>query len=132
MKPETLPLQAWREALVDIAREAGEVIMAIYATDFADTADNRARVIGLAHGAHTLFCESTFCEADADQAARTAHLTTRACAEIAEAAGVARLVPFHFSRRYEHDPAAVYGGIAALSNRVVMPEDMDIDPVDAG
>ncbi|MGB5538468.1 MAG: MBL fold metallo-hydrolase, partial [Gammaproteobacteria bacterium] len=104
----------------------------VYATDFADTADNRARVIGLAHGAHTLFCESTFCEADADQAARTAHLTTRACAEIAEAAGVARLVPFHFSRRYEHDPAAVYGEIAALSNRVVMPEDMDIDPVDAG
>ena len=102
----------------------------VYATDFADTMDNRARVIALAHNAHTLFCESTFCEAEADHAARTAHLTTRACAGIAQAAGVARLVPFHFSRRYEHDPAAVYAEIAALSNVVVMPEDM-ADPVDA-
>jgi 3'(2'), 5'-bisphosphate nucleotidase len=32
---EPLPLPAWREAIVDIARAAGEVIMAIYATDFA-------------------------------------------------------------------------------------------------
>ncbi|MDH3872086.1 MAG: hypothetical protein OEU44_07725 [Gammaproteobacteria bacterium] len=56
----------------------------VYATDFADTQENRERVISLAHGAHTLFCESTFCEAEAEQAARTAHLTTRACAEIAE------------------------------------------------
>ena len=70
----------------------------VYATDFADSPENRARVIALARGAHTLFCESTFREADAAQAARTAHLTTRACAEIAEAAGVARLVPFHFSQ----------------------------------
>lgn len=104
----------------------------VYATDFADTADNRARLVELAHGAHTLFCEATFRLADAGQAARTAHLTTRACAEIAEAAGVARLVPFHFSRRYEQDPGSVYAEIATLSNRLVMPEDMDIEPADAG
>ncbi len=35
MTAEPLPLEAWREAIVDIARAAGEVIMAIYATDFA-------------------------------------------------------------------------------------------------
>jgi ribonuclease BN (tRNA processing enzyme) len=104
----------------------------VYATDFADTADNRARLIELAHEAHTLFCESTFREADADQAARTAHLTTRACAEIAEAAGVARLVPFHFSRRYEQDPAGVYAEIAAHTGRLVMPDNMDIEPTAAG
>jgi ribonuclease BN (tRNA processing enzyme) len=98
-----------------------------YATDFADTAENRARVIELVHNAHTLFCESTFCEAETDQARRTAHLTTRACAEIAEAAGVARLVPFHFSRRYEKDPAAVYAEIAASSRAVVVPETVSID-----
>jgi ribonuclease BN (tRNA processing enzyme) len=99
----------------------------VYATDFADTTENRTRVIALAHGAHTLFCESTFIEADAAQAVRTAHLTTRACAEIAEAAGVARLVPFHFSRRYEKDPAAVYAEIAAACNAVVMPDTVVID-----
>jgi len=99
----------------------------VYATDFGDTADNRARLIALARNAHTLFCESTFREAERDLAVRTAHLTTRACAEIAAAAGVARLVPFHFSRRYEHDPAAVYAEIAALCNAVAMPEDLDVD-----
>jgi ribonuclease BN (tRNA processing enzyme)/energy-coupling factor transporter ATP-binding protein EcfA2 len=95
--------------------------MLVYATDFADSAANRARLVALAHGAHTLFCEATFLEADAEQAARTAHLTTRACAEIAEAAGVARLVPFHFSRRYEKDPAPVYAEIAAACRAVMIP-----------
>jgi ribonuclease BN (tRNA processing enzyme) len=94
----------------------------VYATDFADTPANRERLIALARGAHTLFCESTFCEADAEQAARTAHLTTRACAEIAEAARVARLVPFHFSRRYEKDPAAVYAEIAEFTRTVMVPD----------
>jgi ribonuclease BN (tRNA processing enzyme) len=84
-------------------------------------------VIALSRGAHTLFCESTFLEADAAQAARTAHLTTRACAEIAEAAGVARLVPFHFSRRYEKDPAPVYAEIAAACHAVVIPDTIAID-----
>jgi ribonuclease BN (tRNA processing enzyme) len=98
-----------------------------YATDFADTPENRARVIELVRNSHTLFCESTFCEAESEQAKRTAHLTTRACAEIAEAAGVARLVPFHFSRRYEQNPAAVYAEIAANSRVVVIPENVVID-----
>ncbi|MEZ5541751.1 MAG: MBL fold metallo-hydrolase [Pseudomonadota bacterium] len=103
----------------------------VYATDFADTADNRERVVALAHGAHTLFCEATFRADDVTQAARTAHLTTRACAEIAEAAGVARLVPFHFSRRYEHEPAAVYAEIAAHTRTLILPDDMSADPLDA-
>ncbi|MDT8386502.1 MAG: Clp1/GlmU family protein, partial [Thiogranum sp.] len=61
----------------------------IYSTDFSDNKSNRTRLIELAQQAHTLFCESTFAEADAEQARRTGHLTTRACAEIAAAAGVA-------------------------------------------
>lgn len=99
----------------------------VYATDFADTVENRARVIELAHGAHTLFCEATFREIDAAHAARTAHLTTRACAEIAEAAGAARLVPFHFSRRYETDPGSVYAEIAAACRVVVVPDGVTLD-----
>lgn len=86
----------------------------VYATDLADTSNNRRRLIGLAAGAHTLFCEATFREADADKALRTGHLTTRACAEIAAAAGVVNLVPFHFSRRYEADPGRVLDEIVAL------------------
>jgi ribonuclease Z len=99
----------------------------VYATDFADTPQNRARAVELARGAHTLFCESTFRVADAGQAERTAHLTTRACAGIAEAAGVGRLVPFHFSRRYEKDPASVYAEIAGLFPRVMIPGTLAVD-----
>jgi ribonuclease BN (tRNA processing enzyme) len=97
-----------------------------YATDFADTETNRRRIVALARGAHTLFCEATFREADAEQAARTAHLTTRACGEIAAAAGVARLVPFHFSRRYERDPAPLYEEIAAACPQVAVPKSMAV------
>ena len=72
----------------------------VYATDFADTLENRERLQTLAEGADLFFCEATFCLADRNQAADTRHLTTSACAEIAMAAGVDRLVPFHFSKRY--------------------------------
>lgn len=99
----------------------------VYATDFADTAENRRRLQQLSHGAHTLFCEASFVEADVAQARRTGHLTTRACGEIAEAAGVARLVPFHFSRRYEDAPEQVYDEIAAVCSRVMVPESKLID-----
>lgn len=98
----------------------------VYATDFSDTGENRRRLVALARGAHTLFCEATFLEEDAEQAVRTAHLTTRACGEIAEAAGVARLVPFHFSRRYEDDPARIYEEIAAICTAVAVPNSMTV------
>jgi ribonuclease Z len=47
---------------------AGELVMVqpgerlVYATDLADTAANRERLSMLARGAHTFFCEATFCE----------------------------------------------------------------------
>jgi ribonuclease BN (tRNA processing enzyme) len=84
-----------------------------YATDFADTPDNRRRLTRHAQGAELFFCEATFCEADADQAQATQHLTTRACGELALAAGVKRLVPFHFSKRYNHAADRVYAEVRA-------------------
>jgi len=93
----------------------------VYATDFADTPANRARLVQLAQGAHSFFCESTFSQRHVDQAERTRHLTTRACAEIANAAGVAHLLPFHFSRRYARDVDSVYGELSALCPNTVVP-----------
>lgn len=93
----------------------------VYATDFADTPGNRNRVVELSGGAHTLFCEATFMEDEAEQALRTGHLTSRACGEIARSAGVEHLIPFHFSRRYEDDPWPLYREIAKASPQVVMP-----------
>jgi ribonuclease Z len=93
----------------------------VYATDLADTQANRAALSALASLADFLFCEASFLESDSDQARRTGHLTARACGEIATAADVKQLVPFHFSRRYETRPEAVYREISAVCSRVVIP-----------
>jgi ribonuclease BN (tRNA processing enzyme) len=93
----------------------------VYATDLADTAANRAALTTLAHKADIFFCEASFLETDIEQACRTGHLTARACAEIATGADVKQLVPFHFSRRYEKRPEAVYLEISTACSRVMMP-----------
>ena len=104
----------------------------VYATDLADTPDNRQRLVALAKHAHTLFCEAPFIEAHAEQGQRTGHLTARACGEIASAAGVARLIPFHFSRRYADDPQQLFDELSAACSCVILPKsmrDFDISPV---
>ena len=93
----------------------------VYATDLADTSDNRARLCALAKHAHTLFCESPFLQGETEQAERTGHLTTGACAEIANAARIDHLVPFHFSRRHEETPWKIYDEIGALCPQLVRP-----------
>ena len=93
----------------------------VYATDLADTPHNRARLTDLARNAHTLFLEASFAEADRARATAHAHLTGRACGEIAEAAGVARLVPFHLSRRYAHEPAPLFDEIRTACPRALLP-----------
>jgi ribonuclease Z len=93
----------------------------VYATDLADTEANRSALVALARNADILFCESTFLEADREQALRTGHLTTQACGRIATAADVRQLVPFHFSRRYETNPETVYQELTDACSRVVMP-----------
>jgi ribonuclease BN (tRNA processing enzyme) len=93
-----------------------------YATDLADTSVNRERLVALARNAHTLFCEAPFLPEDAEQAARTGHLTARACGEIAVAAKVQHLVPFHFSRRYEDAPERVYAEVATVCSRTLVPK----------
>ena len=99
----------------------------VYATDLADTQSNRERLTALARGAHTLICEAVFLERDRAQARNTGHLTARACGEIATAAGVERLVPFHLSRRYQDAPQAVYDEVRAACPRTVSPAWREVD-----
>jgi ribonuclease BN (tRNA processing enzyme) len=93
----------------------------VYATDLGDTAGNRQRLIELARHAHTLFLEAAFAGSEAANAAAHAHLTARACGEIAEAAEVGRLVPFHLSMRYADDPQVLFEELRAACSRVVLP-----------
>jgi ribonuclease Z len=74
-----------------------------YVTDVADTPSNRALITDLVRHADLLFIEAPFAAADAALAAQRAHLTTTAAGEIAGAAEVRRVEPFHFSPRYEHE-----------------------------
>lgn len=85
----------------------------VYAADMADTQKNRQKLIDLARSAHTFFCETAFAHKDKAKADATQHLTTLAAVEIAYRAEVERLAPFHFSKRYEHNPGEIYGEILA-------------------
>ncbi len=98
----------------------------VYATDLADTPENREKLVALARNAHTLFCEATFSAGDAVNAAKNGHLTTRAAGEIATEAWVSRLVPFHFSRRYQQNPQQLYDELRAACSRVALPVSMKV------
>ena len=98
---------------------AGEKL--VYATDLADTPENRKKLVKLAARTQTFFCEASFAQAEVEQARRTGHLTAAACAEIANAAQVKHLVPFHLSRRYEKTPERVYAEIRAICSQVLVP-----------
>ncbi len=93
----------------------------VYATDLCDSTPNREALVELARGAQVLLCEAAFAEADRDRALETGHLTARACGEIAVAAGVDHLVPFHLSARYQERPEVVLAEIAAVCDRVLIP-----------
>ncbi len=96
----------------------------VYATDFANTPANRDAVIALADKADVFFCEASFREEERAQAERTGHLCARDCAEIAAAADVGMLVPFHLSIRYEDDPAPLYQEILEVFERTLVPRDI--------
>ena len=121
-----LALPNGREAgVAELARDllaVGPARRLVYASDLADTPSNRERLTALARNAHTLFLEAVFSEAHRDHARRHGHLTARACGEIASAAGVSRLVPFHFSRRYVDDPQALFEELRAACGCVVLPD----------
>lgn len=99
-----------------------------YATDAADTAANRARIVALARGADHLFIEAAFLEEDRALAAATAHLTARAAGEIAQAAGARRVTGFHHSARYAGATGAVAAELAAAADPAAPPAGAEAQP----
>jgi ribonuclease Z len=91
-----------------------------YVTDVAHHAENTRRIVGLAAQADLLYIECTFLAADAAEAGRKAHLTSRQAGTMAREAGARAMVPFHFSPRYSGREAelraeaqAAFGGVVA-------------------
>ncbi|MBX3026246.1 ribonuclease Z [bacterium] len=94
-------LGALRDALLVETR--GQKIA--YVVDTLFSRSNLERISRLARDADVFFCESLFLDADRDQASRRYHLTARQAGSLARAAGAARLETFHFSSRYDRNPA---------------------------
>jgi ribonuclease Z len=88
-----------------------------YLSDIRRTDENISKAVALAQGADLLVCEAAFLHEDEELAAERCHLTARQAGELARAAGVERLAPFHFSPRYKgreqellDEAAAAFGG----------------------
>jgi ribonuclease Z len=71
-----------------------------YVTDAGFTPENAATIVELARGADALFIETAFTHDEERRAAVKYHLTARQAGELARAAEVKRLIPFHFSPKH--------------------------------
>ncbi len=79
-----------------------------YVADAAISKGNRDRIVKLASGSDTFFCEAAFLDSDRDRALKKYHLTAREAGSIAREAGVGRLEIFHFSPKYRDNQAEIY------------------------
>lgn len=77
-----------------------------YVTDVSPEEENVRKIVRLAEGSDTLYCEACFMEADRERALERNHLTARMAGRIAREAGVKKLVAMHFSPRYRSTPDA--------------------------
>lgn len=114
----TFTVGALRERLLVATR--GQKLAYVVDTLFSQA--NLERIAALAQGADVFFCESLFLDADRDQASKRYHLTARQAATLARAAGVARLETFHFSSRYDRDPAPLRAEAQAVFRGELPPD----------
>ena len=77
-----------------------------YVTDVSPVEENVRKIVQLANGSDTLYCEACFMEADRERAFERNHLTAKMAGRIAREAGVKKLVAMHFSARYRSSPDA--------------------------
>ena len=80
----------------------------VYIVDIEYTPRNLSRLIPFAKDADYLFCEAAFLERDRDIAKKKHHLTAHQAGLIAKEAGARKIIPFHFSPRYQHNSDLLY------------------------
>ncbi len=71
-----------------------------YVTDTVFNGENAEKIVELARSADYLFIEAPFLQEDAEGAFQKHHLTAAQAGSMARRAGVARVIPFHFSPKY--------------------------------
>jgi ribonuclease Z len=79
-----------------------------YVPDVSISKENRDKIVRLASGSDTFFCEAAFLDSDRDKALKKNHLTAKEAGAIAREAGVQRLEIFHFSPKYRDNPLELY------------------------
>lgn len=72
-----------------------------YVADSGASEENQRAIRDLVRGADLFFCEGGFLDEDIQRATDTFHLTARQAGQLAKEAGVKRLIPFHFSPKYD-------------------------------
>ena len=113
-QPVALPLgQLRRNVLRTVpGRKIGYVVDTVFSEH------NVERIVELVSDADVLFIETPFLEADTVRAYERKHLTARQAGLIARRAGVKRLVPFHFSPRYDDSTALAAEALDAFEGCV--------------
>jgi ribonuclease Z len=94
-----------------------------------DTGDT-ASLVEHVRGVDGLIIEATYLEEEADMANEFAHLTARQAAELAQTAGVSKLILTHISRRYREKD--VLAEAAAVFPNVTVARDLDIFAIKRG
>nr|WP_247886875.1 MBL fold metallo-hydrolase [Azospirillum sp. SYSU D00513] len=106
-RPVAAPGRDGTETVLPLGRLRAEALLVTagqaiaYVVDTAFTPQTAARIADLARGVDVLFIESPFRAADTELAALKRHLTTGQAGRLAAMAGAKRVVPFHFSPRYQ-------------------------------
>jgi ribonuclease Z len=95
-----LTLHEWHDLLIVESR--GQKIF--YVVDNQYNPTNAARVVALARNADLFYCEASFSHAEESIAKERFHLTATQAGILARRAQVTRLIPFHFSLRYQSEP----------------------------
>ncbi|MEO5970480.1 MAG: MBL fold metallo-hydrolase [Bdellovibrionia bacterium] len=83
-----------------------------YVTDGATSAKNRHALFNLIQNADIMFSETCFLPTDQKLADQTKHFTTEFIGKLAQEAGVKKLAPFHFSKRYQDRPKELFTSIS--------------------
>ena len=79
-----------------------------YVVDSLGSDENIKKTVELVKGSDLLYIETYFLESDKEKARERYHLTAREAGRIAREAGVGRMEPLHFSKRYSDDPEALF------------------------